>query len=243
MLPVTAAPARDVGAIPESELVALASRGDADAVRHLIQAYNRRLYRVARAVLHDESEAEDVVQEAYVRAFTNLDRFRGESSFATWLTRIALNEALGRIRRRRPKVALDALDNPQERARMTVIPFPLMKTEADPEQTAARQQVRRLLERAIDDLPDPFRVVFMLRDVEEMTVEETARHLGLRPETVRTRLHRARTRLRKALDSELASALTDTFPFGGARCARVAAAVLQRLTLLNLVEPVKEDKE
>jgi RNA polymerase sigma-70 factor (ECF subfamily) len=230
---------RDFAAMSEAELVSLARAGDGDALRFIVQSHNRRLYRVARAVLHDDGEAEDVVQEAYVRAFSNLEKFRGDSSLSTWLTRIALNEALGRLRQRRPKVALDTLDSPQERDRM-VIPFPLMKYDANPEQSAARQNVRKLLERAIDGLPEPFRVVFVLRDVEEMSVEETAAQLGLRPETVRTRLHRARAQLRKALDSELASALTDAFPFGGHRCARLADAVLDRLKNLNSTETMKD---
>jgi RNA polymerase sigma-70 factor (ECF subfamily) len=241
MLTSIAARQRDLAALPESGLVSLARAGDGEAVRFIIQAHNRRLYRVARAVLHDDSEAEDVVQEAYVRAFSNLEKFRGDSGLGTWLTRIALNEALGRLRRRRPKVQIEALDTPQERDRMQVIPFPLMKSDADPEQSVARRDVRMLLERAIDNLSEPFRVVFVMRDVEEMSVEETAAELGLRPETVRTRLHRARTQLRKALDTELASALTDAFPFGGARCARLADAVTRRLTELKAAEAHPED--
>jgi RNA polymerase sigma-70 factor (ECF subfamily) len=239
---LTAPRLRDLTALPEPELVSLVRAGDAAAVRFVVQAHNRRLYRVARAVLHDDSEAEDVVQEAYVRAFTHFADFRGDSGLATWLTRIALNEALGRLRKRRPKVELDALDTPQERERMQVIPFPLMKHDADPEQSAARRDVRRLLERAIDGLSEPFRLVFVLRDVEEMTVEETAAELGLRPETVRTRLHRARTQLRQALDSELSSALTDAFPFGGARCARLADTVLSRLQELEPTGKSMEDE-
>jgi RNA polymerase sigma-70 factor (ECF subfamily) len=111
-----------------------------------------------------------------------------------------------------------------------------MKPEADPEQAAARQEMRRLLERAIDALAEPFRLVFVLRDVEQMTVEETARQLGLRPETVRTRLHRARAQLRQSVASQLASALSDAFPFGGTRCARTTEAVMRRLMDLNLTE-------
>jgi RNA polymerase sigma-70 factor (ECF subfamily) len=234
---------QDLVAVPEDRLVALARAGDTEAVRFIIQTHNRRLYRVARAVLHDDAEAEDVVQETYVRALSALTGFRGGSSLATWLTRIALNEALGRRRRQRIKVALETIDAPEERNRMQVIPFPHMKTESDPEQTVARNEVRRMLERAIDNLSEPFRVVFVLRDVEELTVEETAQQLGLRPVTVRTRLHRARAQLREALDSQLASTLTETFPFGGARCARVVDAVLRRLAEQSAtgVETTKEE--
>ena len=210
----------------DAELAALARQGDGAAFRVIMQRHNRRLYRAARAVLHDDAEAEDVVQEAYVRAFAALGDFRGDSSLATWLTRIALNEALGRLRRRRPTVEIETFD---ARPEARVIPFPLMSPDMNPEQAAARQDVRRLLERAIDGLPEPFRVVFVLRDVEELSIEETAAQLGLRPETVKTRLHRARRRLREALDAELASALTDAFPFAGARCARITDAVLKRL--------------
>ena len=241
MLPFKAVAAADLAALPEGELVALARTGQAEAVRLIVQTHNSKLYRVARAVLRDDDEAEDVVQETYVRALTTLARFRGESSLATWLTRIAINEALGRLRRRRPKVELDALDTAQERDRMQLIPFPLTRGETDPEQAAARQEVGRLLERAIDQLAEPFRVVFVLREIEELTVEETAGQLGLRPETVRTRLHRARAQLRQALDSQLASALAEVFPFGGARCARLAEAVMRRLAALNKIEAMKEE--
>jgi RNA polymerase sigma-70 factor (ECF subfamily) len=236
MVASTAVRRRNPARLSESELIAAAAGGDADAMRHIIQTHNRRLYRVARAVLHDDSEAEDVVQEAYVRAFPMLASFRGDSGLGTWLTRIALNEALGRLRRRRPNVTLEAFDTPQERERMQIVPFPLMKPEADPEQAAARQEMRRLLERAIDALAEPFRLVFVLRDVEQMTVKETARQLGLRPETVRTRLHRARAQLRRSVASQLASALSDAFPFGGTRCARTTEAVMRRLMDLNLTE-------
>jgi RNA polymerase sigma-70 factor (ECF subfamily) len=215
-----------IDTLGDAELAALARQGDGAAFRVIMQRHNRRLYRAARAVLHDDAEAEDVVQEAYVRAFAALGDFRGDSSLATWLTRIALNEALGRLRRRRPTVEIETFD---ARPEARVIPFPLMSPDMNPEQAAARQDVRRLLERAIDGLPEPFRVVFVLRDVEELSIEETAAQLGLRPETVKTRLHRARRRLREALDAELASALTDAFPFAGARCARITDAVLKRL--------------
>ena len=122
-----------------------------------------------------------------------------------------------------------ALDTAQERDRAHIISFPLMPTQTDPERTAAQREIRRLLEQAIDGLPEPFRLVFVLRDVEEMSVEETATHLGLRPETVKTRLFRARRLLRRALDEHLALTLRDTFPFAGARCARITDAVLSRL--------------
>jgi RNA polymerase sigma-70 factor (ECF subfamily) len=218
-------------ALSDAELVRLALQRDGEAFRTIMQRHNRRLYRVARSVMHDDSEAEDVVQEAYVLAFGNLAKFRAESSLATWLTRITLNEALGRLRRRRPTVDWSILDSPQGNGAQ-VIPFPTMIANEDPERMAAQHEIRRLIEQAIDELPEIFRVVFVMREVEDMSIEETSDFLGLRPETVKTRLHRARKLLRQALDEKLAPALTDVFPFAGARCQRITDEVLKRLGLL-----------
>ena len=225
--------ATDTDALGDAELVCLAQQGNASAFRAIMRRHNRRLLRVARSILRDDSEAEDEAQEAYVRAFMGMAAFSGAARLSTWLTCIALNEALGRLRRRRrrPSVELKTLDAVQERDRAHIIPFPLMITATDPERTAAQRETLGLLEQAIDDLPEPFRVVFVLRDVEELSIEETAAHLGLRPETVKTRLFRARRLLRRALDERLASTLRDAFPFAGARCARIADAVLRRLGL------------
>lgn len=217
--------------LDDGSLVALALQRDEAAFRLIMQRHNRRLYRVARSVLGDDCEAEDVVQEAYVNAFTHLADFRGDARLSTWLTRIALNEALGRLRQRRPTVDLKDIETINEQGEARVIFLPSARQDSDPEASAARAEVRRLLERAVDDLPDPFRLVFVLRDVEEMSTEETASHLGLRPETVKTRLHRARRLLRQALNDTLAAALIDTFPFAGARCARISEAVLEQLDL------------
>jgi RNA polymerase sigma-70 factor (ECF subfamily) len=190
-----------------------------------MQRGNQRLFRIARAVVRDEGEAEDVLQEAYVRAFAGLAEFRGEASVFTWLTRIVLNEAHGRLRKRRLTVELAAIESAQvEPGR--VFAFPGVE---DPERDAARAEVRRLLERAVDDLPGNFRVVFVMRDVEGLSIEETSAALGVKPETVKTRLHRARRQLREGLDAELASSLTGAFPFLGARCERITTAVLARL--------------
>lgn len=215
--------------LDDSALVELARQRDGGAFRAIMQRHNRRLYRVARSVLSDDSEAEDVVQEAYLRAFSHLSEFRGEARLSTWLTRVVLNEALGRLRKRRPMLDLKDVDAIDEQGEARIIFLPGARPSSDPEAATARAEVRRLLEQAVDRLPEKFRVVFVLRDVEEMNVEETAAHLGLRPETVKTRLHRARRLLRQSLDRTLASALADTFPFAGARCARIADTVLQRL--------------
>jgi RNA polymerase sigma-70 factor, ECF subfamily len=220
----------DLDALGDAELVQVARERDSGAFRVIMRRHNRRLYRVARAVTRDDSEAEDVVQEAYFHAFANLGNFRGDSSLATWLTRIALNEALGRLRRQRPTVELSTLDA-ESQDETHVIPFPLMAANCDPERAVAQREIRRLMERAIDDLPEIFRIVFVMREIEDLSVEETADFLNLPQATVKTRLHRARRLLRQALDEQLAPALTDAFPFDGMRCARMADRVLERLGL------------
>ncbi|HVY58931.1 MAG TPA: RNA polymerase sigma factor [Xanthobacteraceae bacterium] len=211
----------------EQELLARARRNEESAVRALIQRYNRRLFRLARSIVREDSEAEDVVQEAYVRAFTRLAEFRAESSFSTWLSRIVLNEALGRLRKRRRTADWLPLDTLAPSAE--IIPFPLASNSPDPERTMAQREIRTLLERAIDDLPEAFRTVLVARVLEEMSIEETADLLGLRPETVKTRLHRARRLLRDALERQVGPVLPDAFPFDGVRCQRLADAVIRRL--------------
>ena len=226
-----AAQPQNLDALGDAELVQLAREHNGDAFRIIMQRNNQRLYRVARSVVQDDSEAEDVVQETYVRAFGSLGQFRGDSSLATWLTRITLNEALGRLRRQRHMVDLEVLDA-EPSGKTQIIPFPLMPVAADPERAAAQRQIRNLIEGAIDDLPEIFRVVFVMRDVEGLSIEETADFLGMPPATVKTRLHRARLQLRRALDEQLASTLTEAFPFDGKRCRQSADKVLARLQLL-----------
>jgi RNA polymerase sigma-70 factor, ECF subfamily len=223
-----ARPTQNLAGLRDAEPARLARQRHAAACRLIIERNNRRLYRVARSILKDDAEAEDVVQEVYVLAFGKLAEFRAESSLATWLARIAVNEALGRLRRRRPSLELSALDA----VPLTDTPslaLAHMPHHSDPERAAAHKQIRRRIERAIDELPDDFRAVFVMRDVEAISVAETADVLALSPATVKTRLHRARRRLRRALAAELASALTDTFPFDGERCRQTTAAVLARL--------------
>jgi RNA polymerase sigma-70 factor (ECF subfamily) len=215
----------------ETELIARARRRDEAAIRAIVRANNRRLFRVARSILKDDSEAEDAVQEAYVRGFTRLAEFEGKSSLTTWLTRIVINEALGRLRKRRVTVALD--DATQSRdahaGGSKVVPFPLMSSQLDPERAMAQSEIHRLLEKAIDALPDAFRTVLVARVIEEMSIEETADLFELRPETVKTRLHRARAMLRQNLEEKVGPLLTETFPFGGARCERMADRIIARL--------------
>jgi len=222
---------RDVSHDPDSDLVALVLAGDGTAFAAIMTRYNQRLFRVARGVVRDEAEAEDVLQEAYVRAFAALPGFRGDAGLGTWLTRIVLNEALGRMRRRRPTEQLEVIDQDAQTGDSRVVMFPGVNATSSPEAAAACSEVRRLLERAIDDLPEVFRLVFVMRDIEEMSIEETAANLFIRPETVKTRLHRARRLLRKNLDDKLSTVLRDTFPFQGARCARITQAVMARLGL------------
>ena len=219
--------AGDLDALDDGALVALARLRDEPAIRALTRRYNRRLFRLARSVLRNDSEAEDVVQEAWVRAFTALDGFRGEAAFATWLTRIALNEALGRRRRERPTLDWETYGDTASEAE--IINFPVSAMVSDPERTMARSEMRDVLERSIDELPDAFRLVFMTRIIEGMNVEETADLLGLKPETVKTRLHRARAMLRDNVERKIGPIVLEAFPFAGRRCGRLTEAVLKRL--------------
>jgi RNA polymerase sigma-70 factor (ECF subfamily) len=233
MPPVPLSPAgtrpKEVDTLDDGALVELARTRDELAIRALTRRYNRRLFRLARGILRDDAEAEDVVQEAWVRAITGLDGFRGEAAFSTWLTRIALNEALGRRRRQRPTVDWETYGETPHVAE--IIQFPLSAMTADPERTMARSEIRAVLEQSIDELPDAFRAVFIARIVEGMSVEETAELFELKPETVKTRLFRARALLREALDRQLGPALTETFPFDGKLCERVTDAVIRRLAI------------
>jgi RNA polymerase sigma-70 factor (ECF subfamily) len=217
----------DYSQLEDTALVALARSGQRGAFRHIMQRCNQRLFRVARGVVNDDAEAEDVVQEAYVHAYEKLHTFRGEAALLTWMTRIVLNEAYGRLRQRRNTVDIDQIEASQASDR--IVQFPSKSGNEDPAASAARAQVRRLLEHAIDGLPEPFRIVFVMREIEECTVEETAYSLDLRAETVKTRLYRARRLLRAALHDNLASTLGDAFPFLGPRCERMTKTVLQRL--------------
>src|SRR3984893_1652347 len=212
----------------DAELVRRALIRDGTAFRTIMERHNRRLYRIARGILRNDSEAEDVVQEAYVKAFTNLGGFRGDSSLATWLARITMNEALGRLRRERPTVDLETFG--AQRTEAQIIKFPQTVTSDHPERTMAQREILQLVERATDHLPEIFRIVFMTRVIEGMSTEDTANLLGLPPDTVKTRLHRARRLVRDELDKQIGPVLMDAFPFAGRRCERMTNAVLQRLT-------------
>jgi len=212
----------------EADLVRRAAAGEAQAVRAIIRSHNQRLYRLVRAVLRNNADAEDVLQEAYLRAFANLDGFQGEASLSTWLSRIALNAALMRLRaQKRMKRAAPA----PELAKAEIIPFPHASSIADPERVMAQRQLLHLVEEATDALPEAFRLVFVARVIEGLSVEETAALLELAPATVKTRLHRARKLIRMRLEERIGPVLVEAFPFAGERCERLTQAVLSKLGL------------
>lgn len=211
-----------------TELVARARANEADAFREIMRRNNRRLFRLARSILRDDGEAEDAVQDAYLGAFLRLDAFRGDSALSTWLSRIVINEALGRLRARRAarRTGGPEMEGPDAQ----VIAFPGLAAE-NPEQVTAQREILRVAESAIDALPMPFRAVFVARVLEDMSIEETAALLETKPATVKTQLHRARQMLREDLDRRIGAVLTDTFPFAGRRCQRLTDTVLARLAL------------
>jgi RNA polymerase sigma-70 factor (ECF subfamily) len=212
----------------EASLVARAARRDAAAVRAIMQRYNRRLYRMARSILRDDAAAEDAVQSAYLNAFRSLAEFRNQSSLGTWLTRIVINEALALTRTRKPPLQSDG---GQALLGGRVIPFPVAGAVLDPERSMAQRQIQAAVERAIDEMPEDFRTVLVARVLEEMSVEETAELLGLKIETVKTRLHRARRLLRRAVEKQIGPVVLGAFPFGGRRCERVTEEVLRLLDI------------
>jgi len=210
----------------DGALAARIADGDAAAFEALMRRYNRRLFRLARATLRDDAEAEDALQEAYLLAFRRIGQFRGEAALGTWLSRLVLNECLGRLRRhRRRDNVVPIVAPPADMDLETMMASP----EDGPDRAAVRAEVRTLIERKLDELPDAFRTVFVLRCVEELTVEETAAALGLPEATVRSRHFRARSLLRESLAREIDLAERDLYEFGGWRCDRVVSGVLRRL--------------
>jgi len=220
---IRAAPAED-----ELTLARRVASGDRAAFEIIMRRYNRRLYRLARASLRDDSEAKDVLQEAYLNAYRGIGSFRGEATLSTWLSRLVLNECGVRQRRsarRRDIVPLVSFDtNRTETERVADV------AEA-PDRAAARIQLRAILESKLGELPEALRVVFVLRSVEELSVAEAAQTLGIAEETVRVRHFRAKGMLREALAREIDLAETDLFEFGGAHCDGVVASVLARVSL------------
>jgi len=213
--PATAPPT-----LSDEEVVARVLAGDSSLFEILMRRYNQRLFRVARGILADDGEAEDVMQEAYVRAFRELAKFRGEARFSTWLTRIACHEALARARKRRRLVPISGGERPDPPAET-----------AGPERELENRELHAVLRQAVEILPDPLRTVFCLREIEGLSTEETADALGLTVENVRVRLHRAKRSLRQALDERIGREVRRLYLFDGARCDRVVEGVFARLLL------------
>ncbi|MDB5797330.1 MAG: putative polymerase sigma factor [Paucimonas sp.] len=214
--------------LSDPDLVQQVLAGDRNAFQLLMRRHNRPLYRTARSILKDDAEAEDALQDAYLLAYRNLEKFRGDASLATWLTRIVVNESIARLRKTSRTATVIQLNGdattdyePAEEA--------MGQADSEPEQSAQRAQVRSLIEKKIDALPADFRTVFMLRALEEMSVEETAACLGIPEATVRSRYFRARGLLREALSREIDFALEEAFMFDGARCDRIVESVLGAL--------------
>jgi len=222
-----AAPAPHADHDTDDAILARIAAGDPRAFESLMRRYNRRLFRVARSILQDDVEAEDALQDAYLQAFRALPNFRGDAALSTWLTRIVMNAALMRHRkigRQAEIIELSAeIDMDDSRA------APMAAPSQQPERALLRAQARQLIEAGIDGLPTGFRTVFVLRALEELSVEETALVLDIPEATVRTRFFRARGLLREALAREIDVAYEDTFAFDGARCDRIVANVMGRL--------------
>ena len=219
---------RDYGALDDHDLARLIAARDSEAVRTVTGRNNQRLFRAAWSILKNRAEAEDAVQSAYLHAFSAIAGFEARSSLSTWLTRIVINEALGRqrsMRRRRAQLdpgSVAILDDYRERLMQG------SKSGTAPDAEWARTQIRTLLEQAIAKLPPSFRLVFVLREIEGLSVEETAESLGIAKATVKTRLLRARRRLQESLAPEVKSVLSGSFPFAGPDCVRITEQVVER---------------
>ena len=210
---------------------------DERAFEIVMRAHNRQLYRVARSILRDDEEAEDAVQEAYLAGYRNIGSFRGGAKLSTWLTRIVINEAYARLRKQKHAfvvLPLEAARPASEHGERQPEEEFMADDNERPENAALRAELRQLLERRIDALPEQFRTVFILRDVEEMSVEETAECLDLPAATVRTRAFRARALLRESLSRDIDVATADAFAFAGKRCDRIVSAVLNRVRATEL---------
>ena len=214
----------------DAELVRRIGARDERAFEAVMRAHNRMLFRIARSILKDDAEAEDAVQEGYLAAYRNIASFRGGAKLSTWLARIVINESYMRLRRQKRESVVVPLESAARDAEEGIM---VEATGERPEAAAMRAELRRLLERRIDALPEQFRTVFVLRDVEEMSVEETAECLDVAPATVRTRAFRARALLRDSLSRDLDAATVEAFGFAGKRCDRIVANVLERVRRIN----------
>jgi RNA polymerase sigma-70 factor (ECF subfamily) len=211
----------------DEEVIRRVRAGETALFEVIMRRYNRRLYRISLSILGNDSEAEDVTQDAYVRSYLHLDQFDGRAKFSTWLTRIAVHEALARARKRKRIVEIDAAPESTE------VRMKLESQAPSPEQEVLTHTMRIVLERAVDRLPETYRSVFMLREIEGMTTAETAECLDLSEEAVKVRLHRARSLLRKEIYAQTGAATVSAFQFMGARCDRLVAGVMERIRSLN----------
>ncbi|HLN01545.1 MAG TPA: RNA polymerase sigma factor [Bryobacteraceae bacterium] len=215
---------KECQSVSDLEVVDRVRAGETGLYELLMRRYNQRLYRTIRSVLTDETEAEDVLQEAWVRAYEHLDQFRGLALFATWLTRIAFHEALARSRKGKRWTQIE-----DQSGEVIAEVNRRQTTSTTPETEAIRGQLGQMLEAAVDALPERYRSVFVLREVEQLSTTETADCLGLSEEAVKTRLHRSRALLRRDLESRIGPAIAEAYSFLGARCDRTVARVLKRI--------------
>ena len=218
----------------ERLIVASICAGDGRAFETLMRQYNRQLYRVARSILRDDFEAEDALHEAYWKAYQALENFRSDCRLSTWLTRIVINESLGRLRRAKRRLDVIQLEEAATMETLSTRAQFFTETEAGPDAQTWRAEIRAMIEHKLDALPDTYRVVFVLRAVEEVPAVEVAEILGIPEATVRTRFFRARRLLREAMANEIDRHASDVFSFGGERCDRIVARVLSRLGLAGL---------
>src|SRR5437762_14103392 len=217
------------GKLTDPELAQRISAGDKQAFELLMRRHNQVLYRTASSILKDDAEAEDAVQEAYLLAYRGISGFRGDAKLSTWLVRIVVNEAIARARKRSRGAEVIQLGSEPQEDSETVEGKMNETLPEQPEVAAQRAQTRRLLETKIDELPEAFRTVFVLRALQELSVEESAAALGIPEATVRSRFFRARGLLREALSKEIDLAYGDAFAFAGARCDRIVAGVMAKL--------------
>ena len=213
-----------VGELSDEEILTRVAKGDVSFFELVMRRYNRRLFRAVRAILKDDAEVEDVIQEAYVSAYAHLADFSGRARFSTWLTRIAIHEAFGRLRKRRRSESWDVGGSEDES---------FMASTPSPEKHASDSELRKLLERVVDTLPETFRTVFVLRAVEQLSVAETSEMLGIPEDTVKTRLHRARGLLQSRIEAHVGDDVPDLYDFQGAQCDAIVARVLGRLEALS----------
>ena len=222
MAGITVAQRSGVESWPDEDVIARVMAGEKELYEIIMRRYNQRLYRIARAILRQDDEAEDVVQDAYVRAYQHLDQFLGRARFSTWLTKIAVHEALARVQKKSRTQELEAMIADEKEIALTA------PTDS-PEHQASNMEMGRLLEQAILGLPDHYRVVLVMRDIEEMSTAETATALDLSEDNVKIRLYRARLLLREQLVARAGASRRSVFSFLGVRCDRIVRAVLARI--------------